>query len=90
MPSRRSNASIAPRSVQASASRTMRSFSAGLKLRRLPSGATTSLLDDGGGGGDGDGTIDGLGITGIHSPPVATQVTRGKVSQVTLARRVRP
>ena len=36
MPSRRSSASMPPRSVLASASRTMRSFSAAVKTRLLP------------------------------------------------------
>src|SRR5215208_6776420 len=79
MPSRRSSAATAPRSVQAAASRTMRSFSAAVKERLSPGFGTLSTdpplvrADASGAAGAELESIDrrreGFGTGHVHSPP---------------------
>jgi hypothetical protein len=78
---------MSPRSVQAAAARTIRSFSAAVKNRLLPGFGSTSTAtplgraaasgDAGAGVGLIDRRWDGLGTGQVHSPPSAHRLPGG-------------
>src|SRR5512132_3082557 len=98
MPSRRRSASTSPRRVHAAACRTIRSFSAAVKDRRLPGFGSTSTAtplgraaasgDAGAGVGWIDRRWDGLGTGQVQFSALCTQITRRRLSHSTLAQRV--
>src|SRR5688572_30509290 len=78
MPSRRSRASTSPRSVQAAASFKIRSFSADVNLRRWRLGVLSTAAPLSARALEVIGfPLVGLGTVHDHSPPFATEISRG-------------